>query len=90
MEEAQCDWANVFVGSSGGAMAYGAEISGVDPGVRQWWRIIRAGDGTIRSSGIKVLCTSPGPGIKLTQRQAAGNEVPSGTVDGVCSGGAWG
>ncbi|WP_236726838.1 hypothetical protein [Xanthomonas cannabis] len=90
LEEAQCDWANVFVGSGGGAMAYGAEISGVDPGLQQWWRIIRAGDGTIRSGGIKALCMSAGPGIKSAQKQAADDEVPSGTVDGVRSGGARG
>lgn len=35
LEEARCDWANVFVGNSGGAMAYGAKISGVDRGMRQ-------------------------------------------------------
>ncbi|WP_425530184.1 hypothetical protein [Xanthomonas campestris] len=35
LKEAQCDWANVFVGNSGGAMAYGAKISGVDRGMRQ-------------------------------------------------------
>ncbi|PPU30696.1 hypothetical protein XspCFBP7912_16035 [Xanthomonas sp. CFBP 7912] len=71
-------------------MAYCAEISRVDPGLRQWWRIIRAGDGTIRSGGIKALCMSAGPGIKSAQRQAADDEVPSGAVDGVCSGRAWG
>ncbi|WP_138984715.1 hypothetical protein, partial [Xanthomonas oryzae] len=48
-------------------MVYSVVGIRIGPGMRHSWRTVRAGDGTIRRTGIKSLCTAAAQGVKPAQ-----------------------